>query len=147
RVGEDQCAQTGWTGECVFLCEAAAPRLAEHVVSVGDAQLVDERAQLAHEQVDGPELGSPIGQVGAAAIAELVVEHDDAAVDVVQCGEVREVAVGPTGASVQHHQWRRRSRVNGRYAVHAPPRLDLETGRRLPGKRPFADAHGKFAPR
>jgi len=49
-------------------------------VAVGDPERVHEVVQLAHEEVDRPEVGAAVRVVRATAVPELVVVDDGAAV-------------------------------------------------------------------
>jgi hypothetical protein len=52
-----------------------APGLADDVVARGDAQVLGQRAELALEELGGPERRVGLGQVVRAPVAELVVEN------------------------------------------------------------------------
>src|SRR5438093_12895227 len=65
--------------EGVLHREHPAPRLADDGISVGDAEVPTELAELVLEQLGCPEVGGRIGQKLALAAAELVVEHAGAA--------------------------------------------------------------------
>jgi hypothetical protein len=56
-----------------------APGLADDVVARGDAQVLGQRAELALEELGGPERRVGLGQVVRAPVAELVVENARAA--------------------------------------------------------------------
>jgi hypothetical protein len=126
-VREDERAQPGRVRERVLLAEEAAPRLAEDVVAVGDSERVDEVVELANEELDRPEVGAPVRIVRAAAVPELVVVDDRAAVG--QVGDRQEIVVGGPGPAVQDDERRRRRGVPGpQLAGHAEPRLRLPEG-------------------
>src|SRR2546426_10877876 len=55
--------------------EHAAPRLADHGVPVGDADMERELCELVLEELRRPELRRRVGKVAALAAADLVVEH------------------------------------------------------------------------
>ena len=123
----------------MLLGEEAAPRLAEHVVPVGDAEVVDEGGQLADEEVDGPEVGAAVRMMCGPSVAQLVVE-DDGAATVLRVGEVgqrREVVVGGTGSAVQHDERRRAVRTGRQIAVHlVPGPVPVELGVPLRDRHP-----------
>jgi hypothetical protein len=99
-VGEDHRAQSTRLGQRVFLREEPTPRLTEYGVPVADAEMLDEQRQLADEQFDRPELRAQVRPVRAAAVADLVVEHDRATA-VGEPGQRREVVVRRTRPAVQ----------------------------------------------
>ena len=74
RVADGDAAQARRVLERVQHGEHAAPGLPDHVVGGADAELGDERVQLALEQLGRPELGGRVGQVLGVAVSELVVE-------------------------------------------------------------------------
>ena len=78
-VGEHERPQAVRVRQRVLLREEAAPRLAEHVVALSQPERVDEVVQLAHEEIDRPEVGAALRVVRAAPVAELVVVDDGAA--------------------------------------------------------------------
>ena len=45
-------------------------------MAIGDPERLDEVLELAHEEGGRPELGAPVGIVGAAAASDLVVVDD-----------------------------------------------------------------------
>ena len=73
---------------------------------VGDAERLDEVVQLADEEVDRPELGAALREVRAAAVAELVVEDDRAAVTR-EVADGEQVVVRRAGPAVQRDERRR----------------------------------------
>ena len=73
---------------------------------VDDAERVDEVVQLAHEEIDRPEVGAPVGAMRAAAVAELVVVDDRPAVTR-QIGQGQQVVVRGAGAAVKDDERRR----------------------------------------
>ena len=68
-------------------------------------QRVDEIVQLAHKQLDRPEVGTPIGEVRAAPIAQLVVVDDSPAI-MREIRERQEVVVRRAGAAMENDQRR-----------------------------------------
>src|SRR5262245_15344011 len=78
-VGEHERAQAGRLSDPVLLREEAAPRRAEHVIPIADAELLDEVRELPDEELHGPEVAAAVGQVRGSAVAELVVEDERAA--------------------------------------------------------------------
>jgi hypothetical protein len=74
-------------------------------VVIGDVERRDEVVQLADEQLDGPEVSAPLGQVRAAAVAELVVVDNGPAAGG-QVGQGQQVVVCGAGTAVQDDQRR-----------------------------------------
>ena len=102
-------------------------------MAVGDPERVDEVVQLADEEVDRPEVGAAVRVVRAAAVAELVVVDDGAAVG--EVGEREEVVVRRAGAAVEDDERRGRSGVAGpQVAGHAVPGLRLVEGDAVPSR-------------
>ena len=79
-VADREREDAGVVGQDDLRAEHPAPGLAEQVEAVGDPEVLDERAELGDEELDGPERRVGVGQVGAEPAAELVVVHDRAAV-------------------------------------------------------------------
>lgn len=85
--------------------EHAAPGLAEEVVGIGDAQLLEQSVEFVEEELDGPEVGALVGQMGGQSGAELVVVHHLAAL----FGDARDaerVVVTGAWSAVQDDQGR-----------------------------------------
>src|SRR5579862_4463672 len=108
-------------------------------MAAGDAERLDEVVQLAHEELDRPEVRAALGEVGAAPVAELVVV-DDGAPLLGEVDEREQVVVARTRAAVEDDERRRHSGVvRTEVARDAVPRLG-----RLPAEieRRRALAHG-----
>ncbi len=123
----------------VLLREEAAPRLAEHVVALSQAERVDEIVELADEEIDRPEVGAPLRVVRAAPVADLVVV-DDGAAAVGQIRDREQVVVRRPRPAVEDDQRRECLRVVWaqlvRDAVPGLGRLvaDVERNRALAGR-------------
>ena len=129
----------------MLLPEEAAPRLAEDVVAVADPEVVDEVRELAHEELDRPEVGAALGQVRRLAVSELVVEDDGPAV-VREIGEREEVVVRRARPAVQRDE--RRRPVRPELALHAIPGLvPVELGVALFHERNSTTAARNASPR
>jgi len=106
-------------------------------VPVGDSERLDEVVQLADEELDRPEICTAVRIVRAAAVPELVLMDDRAAVG--EVGEREEIVVRPARPSVQHDEWRRRVCVaRSQVAGHAVPRLRFREG-----SGAFANVHAR----
>src|SRR4051794_1665194 len=105
RVGRHDRHQARRGGERVVHREHPAPRLAEDVVAPGDPEVVDERGQLVLEELRRPERRIGVGQVVAASVAELVVEHARAP-GAVQLGDRLDVVVRRPRPAVADHERR-----------------------------------------
>ncbi len=84
--------------------EHATPRLAEHVVAIGDADVIEQHRELAHEQLHGPEVDRRVAQMLRAAGAELVVEHAGTPGPLSQRRDRLDIVVGAAGTAVQDYQ-------------------------------------------
>ncbi len=78
-VRDDEGLEPGRPTDRMFGAQHAAPGLPDEVVAPGDAEMGQEVVEFGEEEVDGPEAGAAVAQVGRAAVAELVVVHDGAA--------------------------------------------------------------------
>ena len=101
--------------------EHAAPRLSEQVVTVNDAEGVEKVVQLLQEQVDGPEVAAPLGQVRRSPPAQLVVV-DHGSTIVGQGGQREQVVMRATRSAVDHDE---RGPAQGEITGDAVPRLEL----------------------
>jgi len=99
----------------------------------GDPEGRDEVLELAHEQVDRPEVAVSTLVVRRAAVADLVVEDDGASAG--EVGQRQQVVVRRAGTAVERQQ--RRGPVGTELAVDPVPGLRglavlLERNRALP---------------
>jgi hypothetical protein len=123
-VGEDERAQPAGLRERVLLRKEPAPRLTQHLVTIGDSESVDEVVELTDEEIDRPELGAAVGIVRAAAAPDLVVVDDRAVGREIH--EREEVVVCPARAAVEDDERRGSVPVAGaQVAGDAVPGLRL----------------------
>jgi hypothetical protein len=62
----------------VFRRQHAAPGLADEVVAVGDAEMREQAVELTQKEIDRPEFGALVAQMGGASVPELIVVDDSA---------------------------------------------------------------------
>lgn len=105
------------------------------MVSVADPERIDQVVELAHEQLDRPEIRAAVREVGAPSVADLVVVHDSAIV----AREIRQgeqAIVDAARATVKHDQGSGRRRVirpqRARDSIPGLRSLALETERNRP---------------
>src|SRR5947209_5794654 len=103
--------------ERVLLAEEAAPRLDQTEVSIGDSERLDEVVQLPDEELDRTEVGAALGVVRRAAVPDLVVEDDRAAVSR-EVGHRKQVVVRRARAAVERDE---RRRPGAQVALHPLP--------------------------
>ncbi len=72
------------------------------MVTVGDAKMGKEVVEFGQQQVDGPGLRPAVGQVGRAAVADLIVGDDGAPV-LDQVRETVDVVVSAARPAMDHH--------------------------------------------
>jgi hypothetical protein len=66
--------------------------------------------QLAHEELDRPEIGAAVREVCAPAVAQLVVK-DDRPANAREIAQRQQLVVHGAWAAVKHHQWRRTAHI------------------------------------
>lgn len=60
----------------MFGREDAAPRLAEQGITLGYANVSEQRIEFAQKEIDGPEVAALVRQMGRFAVADLIVVDD-----------------------------------------------------------------------
>jgi hypothetical protein len=104
-IGNDQAPQPLRLQHGVFRGQHAAPGLTDEVIAVGDAEMLEQAVEFAQEEIDRPEIGALVAQMGGASVSQLVVV-DDSATGGSEALEGVDVIVGAAGAAMQHHQRR-----------------------------------------
>ena len=143
RIGDDEASKSFRLTDGMLGAQHAAPRLAEQMIVVRDAELLEEILELVEKEVDGPEVGALVSQMRRPSVAELVVVNDrpSGARDV---GDGQQIVVRAARAAVRRHERRASGREIARDAIPGfpPAKIDSAFCRRLEKRRRRGVGHG-----